>query len=284
MLKITRNHLNALLAKTGFALVKNGHINQSLDLRGSDIDPIEAHYLSNGHPFIMDIPIEKCFAIDFSGTNKNNPFVHTLLAYKKGLCKTYSDSPLKDYYDTWQPSNPTKKDERNLELAPPWNYGVRKESNLTASRLNRKDFVKIRKELGLSDKEISGHIGRGPVSKGFGEVTFNRLVKLYDSIEKFGYKPDEMRSGHITASFFIHGNDYRASISSGKHRITALQALGYKKIPIQFGPPKFPVIIRRSEVDKWPNVKAGYYSKLEALRLFDKKFSDEHPSKWTWNQ
>ncbi|WP_148561730.1 hypothetical protein [Pontibacter korlensis] len=284
MLKTSSYYANMFLNSFGLELNRSTLSNVLFDLSGTSIDPVEALYRSKGRPFVMDIPISKCFSIDFSGSNPNNPFVQTLIAYDQGNCTSYKGSPLEDYYNKWQPANAVALDKHGRELAPPWDYGPKKSSNLPEARLNRKGFLKVKKELHITEKNLFGHISRGPVSEGFGEITFNRLVQIYNSIKRNGYRPDEMSAGHIQASFFVDGRDYRVSVSSGKHRVTALQALGYEKVPIQFGPPKFPVMIRRDEVDSWPNVRLGHYTKEEALRLFDKKFQDIHPSNWQWEQ
>lgn len=280
MLKIASQYTNTVLHKFGLELKRKGQSSKIVDLRGITCNPVEAYYLSKGRPFLMSIPLDKCFYIDFPGSDKKNPFVMTLTAYKNGTCTCFLDSPLKSFYDRWQPEKPAYYDSNNKEVAPPWDFGLKRDINLSEARLKRKDFVRVKKELGITDNQIYGHISRGPVSDGFGEITFNRLVKVYNSIQRHGYKPDQMGSNHIRASFFLNRHDYRVSISSGKHRITALQALGYESVPILFGPPKFPVIIRRDEVEYWPNVLAGYYTKEQALEVFDKRFKQEHPSYW----
>lgn len=283
MLRIARDYANSALSTFGLKIIRNDQLDGLLDLRENGIDPVEAYYHSQGRPFLMHIPIEKCFSIDFSCATSDNPFVQTLIAFRDGLCKSYRDSPLKDFYARWQPSASNYVDGNNKELAPPWDYGLKRDINLASARLVRNDFIKIRNELKISSTNIYGHISRGPVSDEFGEITFARLIKIYNSIKAYGYQPDKMKAEHISGSFFIHKDDYRVAISRGKHRITALQALGYKMIPIQFGPPKFPVIVRREEVDSWPNVRAGFYTKEAALKVFDKRFMTEHPSNWRWN-
>lgn len=283
MLKIARQYTNTVLHKFGLELSSRHQSPKILDLSGKSCNPVEAYYLSKGNAFLMTIPLNKCFYFDFSGENNNNPFVMTLKAYKNGSCTCFLNSPLKNFYDTWQPKNPAHYDKDNKEVAPPWDFGLKRNINLAKARLKRKDFIKIKNELGITDKHIYGHICRGPVSEGFGEITFNRLIKIYNSIQKHGYNPYQMGSDHIRASFFVNGEDYRVTISSGKHRIAALQALSYESVPILFGPPKFPIIIRRDEVDYWPNVKAGYYTKEKALEVFDRRFKNEHPSYWCWS-
>jgi hypothetical protein len=280
MLKIYRHYTNKLLHRFGLEINRRKPTDVLLDLRRHPINPIEAYYRSQGRPFVLNIPLTKCFSIDFSGANTNNPFVKTLLAYEKGACNAYRESPLMDFYEKWQPTHTTYFDKDNREIAPPWDYGLKRSINLTEARLKRKNFQSIRKQLKLTESGIFGHINRGPVSEEFGEITFQRLVKIYNSIKEKGYLPESSLDGHIRACLYVTENDYRVSISCGKHRMAALQALGYQEVPVQFGPPQFPVIIRRDEVDNWPNVRAGYYTREEALSLFDHKFLDAHPSGW----
>lgn len=249
-----------------------------IDFQKSPICPIEAFYRSKGKEFILNVPISKCFSIEFSGSNPNNPFVKSLQCYENKTCSSYLSSPLKDFYSHWQPTNAVHYDNLERELAPPWDFGIKSHVNLSEGRHNRKDFIRVSRELKLTEAEIQGHISRGPVSDAFGEITFNRLVKIYNSIKINGYTPDKVKAGHMRGLLFTKDNDYRVTISSGKHRISALIALGYSHVPIQFRP----IIIRREDVDSWPNVQAGYYTRELALTLFDRRFSDEHPSKWFW--
>jgi hypothetical protein len=280
MLKVAKNYTDKVLNSFGFTITRIDQNGKLADLRTITTDPVEAYYLAKGKPFLLNVPIEQCTSIEFSCANKHNPFVQTLINYSKGLCTTYQGSPLQHFYNSWHPGTSQQYFKEGKELAPPWDLGFKKEINLAEARLNRNDFVEAQRELGFSKSNIYGHINRGPVSEAFGQITFNRFVKIYNSVKERGYLPEKIKSGHIKGAVFIKAGDYRVTISSGKHRITALQALGYTHIPVQFGPPRFPVLVRREDAEQWPNVKAGYYTREEALQVFDSKFKLEHPSGW----
>lgn len=209
MIRIAKNYTEKIFSKFGFTVSRLDKSGKVTDLSDITSNPIEAYYCSGGKPFVMNIPIEKCHAIEFSGANKDNPYLQTLLMYSKGLCTTYNTSPLHDFYDSWQPGTTKQFYKDGKELAPPWHSGYKKEINLAEARLKRNDFVQVRKELGITDKNISGHISRGPVSESFGQITFNRFIKIYDSIKAISYQPEKMNSGHIKGTFFVTQNDYR---------------------------------------------------------------------------
>jgi hypothetical protein len=276
-----KKKIKNILVKYNYSEKSKYRYIEPIDLRDKVIDPFEAYYISSGKPFIMNLTIDKCFAIGFHGKNSNNPFVSTLRAYGNGICNSYTDSPLKDFYQAWNRTNTEKKFEGAKGNANPWDLGLINSMYDPKGRLRREEFTSLQKQLNLKSKNIFGHISGGPVSEEFGQVTFKRLTNLYDSIKKHGYEPEKLKQRHITARFFInHKNDFVAEISSGKHRFTVLQSLGHTMVPIQFGPPKHPLFIREEEINSWPNVKNGLFAKEEALQIFHSKFSNSHPSNW----
>lgn len=250
-----------------------------LDLRGTNEDLLETFRLTGGSAFVVDVSAENIRVLGFWGADPNNPFVLTLREYAAGRCKEYKGSPLEDFYHRWQPFAAGKCAESE-DVGPPWRKVVAKKANTAAGRIHRREFADIARELGVPSGEIRGHIKGGPVSDAFGEITFRRFARLYDSIARDGFRPESSAAKFPSGFCFSRDGDWRVSIGSGKHRVTVMLALGWSKIPVEFGPPKLPVITRREEVDQWPNVRSGRYSREEALGAFDVIFRHTHPSGW----
>ena len=229
--------------------------------------------------FLLSVPAERIRAIGFSGVDGNNPFVLTLRDYAAGRCTSFKGSRLEDYYRFWQP-HAVGHQSQVISPGPPWKTVRPKRQNSAVGRLERREFRGIARELGVPLSEIHGHISGGPVTEAFGEITFRRFARLYDSMAASGFRPDAHAASYPSGMCFCRGSDYRVVVSSGKHRVTVMLAMGWKEIPVEFGPPKLPVITRREEVDSWPNVLSGHYSREEALRLFDALFAASHPSAW----
>jgi hypothetical protein len=252
-----------------------------LDFRGVLADPREAWHRARGGPFIFDVPAEKVRAIGFSGSDPDNPFVVTLRDYAAGRCTGYKGSALQDFYRQWQPFRGAHEGEEKDQCGPPWKEIRRRAENTAAGRLQRFEFRDIARELGVPPSEIRGHISGGPVTDAFGEVTFRRLARLYDSLARDGFRPEKSDASYPSGSCYLRGDDFRVTVGSGKHRVTVMLALGWAKIPLELGHHKSPDAIRREDVRSWPNVRSGLYTPGEALTLFDAIFEDRHPSGWS---
>ena len=251
-----------------------------LDLRGEVDDPREAWLRARGVPFLFEVPAARIRALGFAGSDPDNPFVVTLRDYAAGRCSAYKGSALEDFYRHWQPFR-TAHDATAGQPEPPWRKSRRKPENTASGRLQRSEFCDIARELGVRPGDIRGHITGGPVTGAFGEVTFRRLARLYDSVRHDGFRPDQSDASYPSGTCHLRGDDFRVTVGSGKHRVTVLLALGWSKIPVELGHRKAPGVTRREEVGDWPNVRSGLYTPEEALRLFDANFEDRHPSGWS---
>lgn len=232
----------------------------TLDLRGKVEDPLEGCRIGQDGPFVIDVAAENIRALGFWGADPHNPFVLTLREYAAGRCKKYKGSPLEDFYHRWQPFA-AGEGAGGKDVGPPWRKVGAKKANTAAGRIHRREFAEIARELGVSSGEIRGHIKGGPVSEAFGEITFRRFARLYDSIARDGFRPETSAAKFPSGFCFAREGDWRVSIGSGKHRVMVMLALRWSKIPVELGPPKLPVITRREEVDRWPNVRSGHYSR-----------------------
>jgi len=187
---------------------------------------------------------------------------------------------LEDFYRQWQPYRVASGGPGDKPVAP-WKEARRRPANTADGRLQRTEFREIARELGVRPEEIRGHIAGGPVTGAFGEVTFRRLARLYDSVVSEGFRPDQSEASYPSGACYLRGDDFRVTVGSGKHRVTVLLALGWTKIPVELGHRKAPAATCREEVGGWPNVRSGLYTPEEALRHFDACFENRHPSGWS---
>lgn len=86
---------------------------------------------------------------------------------------------------------------------------------------------------------------------------------------KKGLIVDPAGLDNLQCYLLLAGDDYRFRISQGHHRIAALAALGYETITLQL---EFRNTIRRSEVEWWPAVRQGWFTRKEAVTVFDRIF------------
>jgi len=112
------------------------------DLRNVTSDALEAYYRApRGAGFIVDVRLDQMRTFGSLGLRctkeGDSPFVRTLLAYEQGRCRTYQDSPLRRFYEIWQPANlaetllidPSQAGAELLALPPipwlvPWSGGA----------------------------------------------------------------------------------------------------------------------------------------------------------------
>jgi len=104
----------------------------------------------------------------------------------------------------------------------------------------------------------------GPVSDVKIEIESKRYAKLLESIEKKGYNRSNESDGDIEGGILINSNnDWRIIVNGGQHRAIVLAALGYETIPVRVSRNVY-----EAEVNYWPNVISGLYTKKGALKLF----------------
>ncbi len=102
------------------------------------------------------------------------------------------------------------------------------------------------------------------------------LLNLLSSIERKGYKPDPGNHDPVGAVLLVASPDkWCWMVSGGIHRCCVLSALGYKDVDVSVKS-----VIYREDVADWPNVKNGFFSKEEALIVFDRVLSGSPPIKY----
>lgn len=95
----------------------------------------------------------------------------------------------------------------------------------------------------------------------------NQFFSLKCSIQKDGYKPN-FSFDVPTATLFKVDDDWRWMVGgNGNHRIELLASLGYTETKV-----RVTALVDRRYAAFWPNVVRGYFTKEEALLIFDSIF------------
>lgn len=263
--------------KLGVDLVKS-----SANFLEADWDsPIELMYKTHNRYILLEVPIEQIRFMGVHGYNAGKgsqaPFVLTIEDYVKHNKIKYLDSKLYNFYASFQP----KSIAEYLYLETAVNHSINTFSAsgvfLPWQDIDPTQKIKQRAlEIIHDNKEHKSILGvssgdpfYGPVSLDKGELEYNRLVKVYRSIFKSGFKIDLKGKNNINAVVLEKENEYCYFVFSGQHRIAALSVLNYKKVALQIYKG---LVVRRSEVSYWPGVTNGYFSESEALAIFDRIF------------
>jgi len=86
--------------------------------------------------------------------------------------------------------------------------------------------------------------------------------------------PDQ--GGYVEVQILAAGDSWAALVSDGKHRTTALGAVGAKDLLVSI-PSRYPVV-RREDVASWPAVCSGLYTVEQALEVFDRFLAGAPPN------
>jgi hypothetical protein len=214
-----------------------------------------------------------------------HPYVRALQEYKAGASVAYKGSALEKHYKTFQPE--TASDLILSEHCKP--FGLSRLSGWCFvfpwsrhSPVSRREFLfswafREAKQAGCPDVcPEDGHWSFGPVSLKKGYMEYKRIVDVFKSIRCYGYRRRSDGDGDITGMLLRRGDEYRCLIASGFHRLAAVAVLGYESIPVRIARP---VIIEARDVDHWPQVRTGVYTRDEALAYFHYLF-DFDSLKW----
>ena len=207
-----------------------------------------------------------------------HPFVETLRRYQTRPT-SYKDSVLKSYYDAWKPSDAAEafitfqNPPEAFELEPSYAF-VSPWHTISISDRKSKIAHNVRAEnrdMGYETVGIEEGFGlHGPVSERKGSVEFDRLISVLNSVERDGYRLDSIH--YLIEGFALldqKEEDFRIIVVHGNHRLASLSALDYEYAPVRLVPP---YIVRAEEVDRWPQVTSGLWSKDQAVEYFQSFF------------
>jgi hypothetical protein len=125
------------------------------------------------------------------------------------------------------------------------------------------------REHGLPDFDPAGDGSpyHGPTSRRLAEVESRRLRDVADALRRDGY---DRRFGDSLFYLVRRGREQVAvKFGSGYHRTAAMAALGEPTIPAQF---RLPLAVDVDDVDDWPQVRSGLWSRRAAIRYVDHLF------------
>jgi hypothetical protein len=227
------------------------------------------------------VPIERCRSHMLGFTVDENPFIKTLIDYSSSN-SNYSGSVLENYYNHYCPTsmqsvlrsdNPSLNKYHPMATVLPWGISTPEEKlpNICVDPSAEQLLSKEAHKLGLKEKNNFGWQFFGPVSEDLGLQEYARLISVYNSIKEHGYLPEKY--GYMHGQFLVSDDDWVWVNIGGKHRFSSLAALQYKSIPVALKSRSSALFIRRSDVDYWPNVKNGLFSRTDALNIFDRILS-----------
>lgn len=117
---------------------------------------------------------------------------------------------------------------------------------------------------------------------------FLRYFKgLYMKIRKEGYRPFINRDGLVRVIKLKKGDKVRLLVVGGQKRSSIISHCGYSKVWVRLQykfkdyPGNMPPVVDLVEVDSWPNVVNGLYTRDDAIAFFNEYFRDDDPAEIT---
>jgi hypothetical protein len=241
---------------------------------------IELDYIGNKNEIVVRLQTEKGRALpifDFS-SETIHPFVLSIKYGANNFNKIHEI--LSKYYNAYDPKFAVNIfDLKNSNdktpywaVVMPWDYETQDEWKLKVESSVKNENLSLKKSMTIK----SGWSWIGPAKKNKIFVESQRIYSILKSIMKNGYLRNDNLDGDIRANILTNeeGQWVWQSIS-GQHRACCLSGLGFKEIPVRINK-----VIRRSDVNSWPNVVRGKYSKEEALIVFDTIFNSSFNSQF----
>lgn len=236
-----------------------------------EIDPrIFNYYLD--HFIIISAPVNKAFGFYFFGLDNQifHPFYIALKKFKSDTKNALKDfeNTLQKYYDLTKGYN--LQGYLDVELSngvadlPPHALSFPWDSKTPSEALNMR-----KNRVGTKDN-FYGFNRLGEVSPKLITDEAKRVLSIHNSILEKGYQPNNS-TDFISGTFLFRDNDWRWIVGSGDHRLPVLMFHNIQNIPV-----RIVKLVRRQEVDFWPNVRNGIYSKKSALEIFDRYFSNSY--------
>jgi len=252
-----------------------------VDLRNDSNDPWELMYSYKGSSVVVNLSPK--FGISLPALallgDEKHPFVSALEGSEKLKTEeeklNYLKNKLRTYYSNFQPKSASEALNVDIEYSnrellnfPPYAMVLPWQSvSLESQKASiESSVIKENKPFDRNLDIRSGWAWSGPVSDKKIEIESKRLLYVYSSIKEKGYLRSDKIDGDIIANI-LHKNEGSPVVwqcTIGQHRCFSLTALGFDSIPCRVSN-----IIRREDVNIWPNVKNGLFTVEESLKIFD---------------
>lgn len=247
-----------------------------VDLRDKSNHPITLKYSEIFNVCLLNVKVENGRVLPFYKLDVSAPFYKAALEGLKHNTKDSSYEAIKsslfNFYSRFQPENIADwfslNNTNNLEILslPPW-AGI-----LPWRARSLESFKDIIEQGTIKDNYSNGVIGGiengwaycGPVSDDKLNIETKRINDLIYSIREKGYLRTFDKDGDIIASALVDKeHNWKWLVTNGYHRACVLAAMGFSTLAIRIN-----LVILENEVEFWPHVLDGFYTKEEASKIF----------------
>jgi hypothetical protein len=284
---IIKFYINNLFSIFNLKIV-NLESNKPCNLLDKDINPLSAQYYAGNKKVLMNIDLSKCRTNRWFGMSGDSLDPHIFIvnnSIKKNLRGHELYAIILKFLKENQFLGLTKNAAEYLGIDSdlskklanyPWWAAVNPWDNRTFEDQLYYYPIEVKKNRAINGMQIlsddHNEIVRDDIDNSLPSHA-NQYTKLIGQIKKNGFRYGN-EFGYVTAELFVANNKFCWKIGDeGNHRATVAAALGIKKIPVLVTK-----IIRLDELEYWPNVINGIFSKDQATKIFYNIFNAK-PSK-----
>lgn len=250
-----------------------------VDLRTKSNHPLTFKYSEIFKSALLNANVADGRVLPYFKLNNNAPFYKAALegAIESSNSFEAVKKELSNFYKTFQPKSIAdwfkieQSTSRELVSLPPWSAILpwRARSVQGFKYIIEQGTLKDNRKENLEGGIENGWAYCGPVSDSKLLIETERINNLIHSVKNKGYQRSLNKDGDIIATAIIsNNNQWRWIVTNGYHRACVLAALGYKEIPIRVN-----IVVRENEVNYWPQVLDGFYTRDEALFIFKNIFN-----------
>lgn len=274
-----------IVEKLGYRIERITYV-QPIDVRKLGNNPRSLFYLANNNrQVLITASIKYGRGLDVLPLSAEGPHPFVYAVRVASLVPDplkAIENVLRCYYRHVQPLNVSQwlglddSDQENFVNLPawvsllPWENVTVDQKKLHKQNCAAEDNIEHGHRVDLS----GGWRNFGPVSNEVLLIEVRRLYSLMTSIKENGLLRHDGFGGDIGANILMREDGaWRWLVEwGGQHRAAVLSALDFETIPIRVWQ-----IIERKDVDIWPNVLSGVYTRDSALKVFDQIFNGEVP-------
>lgn len=115
--------------------------------------------------------------------------------------------------------------------------------------------------------DVMTYFSHGGIPRTLIDKEFSWSENAFRAISEHGYQPE--RFSYISVRELRRGHESSYLVIDGNHRISAISALGQRAVTVR---KLIGQTVERERSDRWPLVRAGLMSQVDALSVFDGYF------------
>jgi hypothetical protein len=273
---------DGIVRHLGYAVVGSGERREIGQHRLHRVGPLPTPYADahRSHPTPFELDLTRVTTpCGFSYAEAGwHPYVAALEEHLARPDLPYERSILARYYARFRPSNVQEVllEDVGAPLSPIDRWPPVPKLYKHLWTLNPRRLERILRDSEGWARNVKQHIG--PQSAAQAAAHLDRIVSVYDSVRRGGYRPDAYPDGIVTGYFLECDGDFRFMVVLGNHRLAAFRAAGVRRILARLHP-GHPPVVNASRIEQWCRRSGQVVPPEVARAVFGKLFTETGTTK-----